>query len=262
MNTTDDYLTYLEHDQMYSSNTVATYRRTYRTFPGIEIADRDAVDTWWASRTHLSAATRRNELAAVRSFMEWQRAWDHRPPTDDPTHRIKAPKSGTRLPRPISRADLHKALAATDGPIRRAIALGAYGGMRVAEAASLDWADIDLETNRVIVLGKGDKDRAVGLSPLLLDSILPNTGGNVVTGGGRPWSANVLQQRCNAALRDAGVVGTYHKLRSRYATVGLAATGNLLAVSRALGHASPATTAIYAATSDSDLDAIADAVTR
>ena len=44
--------------------------------------------------------------------------------------------------------------------------------------------------------------------------------------------------------------------------VALAATGNLLAVSRAMGHASPATTAIYAATSDSDLDVIADAVTR
>ena len=60
----------------------------------------------------------------------------------------------------------------------------------------------------------------------------------------------------------AGVDGTFHKLRSRFATVALASTGNLLAVSRALGHSSPATTAIYAATSDSDLDLIAEAVTR
>ena len=52
------------------------------------------------------------------------------------------------------------------------------------------------------------------------------------------------------------------KKRLCFGTVALAATGNLLAVSRAMGHASPATTAIYAATSDADLDVIADAVTR
>lgn len=33
-------------------------------------------------------------------------------------------------------------------------------------------------------------------------------------------------------------------------------------VSRALGHSSPATTAIYAATTDSDLDLIAEAAAR
>ena len=54
----------------------------------------------------------------------------------------------------------------------------------------------------------------------------------------------------------------FHKLRHRFATVSLAATGNLLAVSRALGHSSPATTAVYAATSDADLDLIAEAAAR
>ena len=80
--------------------------------------------------------------------------------------------------------------------------------------------------------------------------------------GGDPYSADALQRRCNRAMRAAGVDATFHKLRSRFATVTLAATGNLLAVSRALGHASTTTTAIYAATSDSDLDLIADAATR
>jgi integrase len=55
---------------------------------------------------------------------------------------------------------------------------------------------------------------------------------------------------------------TFHQLRHRYGTLALAGTSNLLAVSRAMGHASPATTAIYAATADADLDVIAEAVTR
>lgn len=259
---TEQYLTYLLNDRQMSPATVSGYRRTYRTFPGIDTATREDVEAWWSTRMHLSAGTRRVDLAAVRSFYNWCRIWEHRGPTDDPTHRIKPPRSGKRLPRPIGREDLHRILASTEGPLRRAVCLGAYGGLRVDEAAALDWRDLDRETSRIYIRGKGDKDRAVGLSPLLLDSLLPDTGGNVVRAGETPWSANLLQQKVNAAIRAAGVDGTFHKLRSRFATVALASTGNLLAVSRALGHSSPATTAIYAATSDSDLDLIAEAVTR
>lgn len=260
MSLTEQYLKYLARTRNLSPNTIIGYRRTYRTFPGIDTATREQVEAWWETRAHLSAGTRRVDLAAVRSFYTWCRAWDHR--TDDPTHRIIPPKQGQRLPRPVGRDDLHRILSATSGEIRRAVCLGAYAGLRVAEAAALDWRDIDQEIRRIVVRGKGDKERMVGLSPLLLDSLLPVTGGNVVRAGQSAYSANVLQQKVNAAIRAAGVESTFHKLRSRYATVALGATGNLLAVSRALGHASVATTAIYAATADSDLDVIADAVTR
>ncbi len=259
---TERYLDWLARDQNYSPNTIATYRRTFGTFPAIETADREAVEDWWDSRTDKAPTTRRNELAAVRSFYRWCREWDHRPPTDDPTHRIRPPKMGRRLPHPVGRDDLHRLLTVTEGDLRRAICLGAYAGLRVAEVAALSWSDIDIEARRIFVRGKGDKDRYVGLSPLLLDNLLPNVGGNVVRAGERPYSANVLQQKVNAAIKAAGVQGTFHWLRSRFATVALASTGNLLAVSRALGHASPATTAIYAATADSDLDLIAAAVAR
>lgn len=75
-------------------------------------------------------------------------------------------------------------------------------------------------------------------------------------------SADVLQRKANRFIRRCGVDATFHKLRARYATVGLAATGNLLSVSRALGHASTSTTAVYAETADTDLDLIGEAVTR
>jgi integrase/recombinase XerD len=260
---TEQYLDYLAEDRRYSPNTIATYRRTYATFPDLATADRDAVEAWWSSRSGKAPTTRRNELAAVRSFLSWCRDWGHREQHDHPESRIKPPRIGQPLPRPIGREDLHRVMAATSGEIRRAVCLGAWAGMRVAEVAALDWRDVDMEMRRIIVRGgKGDKDRAVGLPTLLLDSLLPMTGGNVVRAGREPWSANLLQQKVNAALRSAGVDATFHKLRARFATVALASTGNLLAVSRALGHSSPATTAIYAATADSDLDLIADAVTR
>ena len=261
MGMTDQFLEWLRRDRNYSTNTIAAYRRVLATINDPEAATQDDVEDWWLDRDHLSPATRRQELAALRSFYRWMIRWDHR--DDDPTRRLDAPKMGHRLPRPMGREDLHRLLAVTSGEMRRAICLGAYAGLRVAEVAALDWADVDVEARRIIVRGgKGDKDRPVGLSPLLLDALLPVTGGNVVRAGGKAYSANALQQKVNATIRAAGVDGTFHKLRSRFATVALASTGNLLAVSRALGHSSPATTAIYAATADSDLDLIAEAVAR
>jgi integrase len=232
-----------------------------RTLPNAAIATREDVEAWWKSRTHLSVATRNNELSAVRKFYQWARVWEHRPENDDPTLRIVAPKVPKGTPHPISRADLHRLLSVLPDDLRRAVALGAYGGLRVSEAALLDWSDVDEEAQRMYVTAKA-KSRPVGVSPLLLDAILPRVKGNVVRAGGPGYSAAVLQRKVNRAIRAAGVDATYHALRHRFGTVALAATGNLLSVSRAMGHASPATTAIYAATADSDLDVIAEAVTR
>lgn len=245
-----------------SPNTVSTYRRTMRTVPNPEGADADAIDAWWRSRAHLAATSRVNELAAVRSFYLWCRRHDHRGATDDPTYRIEPPRVPKGLPRPISRADFLRLLDALEPDLRRAVCLGAWAGMRVAEVAALDWSDVDRETNRIRVTGKGQKTRLVGLHPLLLDSLLPDTGGNVVTAGGTPYTATVLSRKVNRAMRAAGVESTFHALRHRFGTLALATTGNLLAVGRAMGHSDPSSTAVYAATSDADLDVIADGVVR
>jgi len=241
-------------------NTIARRRATLRSVGNAGSATREEIEAWWATRRDKSASTRNTDLANLRSFYKWASIWEHR--EDDPTRRLSGPKNPKGLPRPASRADLAKLLTTLDGDLRRAVCLGAYAGLRVSEAAALSWLDIDRETNRMRVLGKGQKTRLVGLSPLLLDSLLPDTGGNVVTAGRKPYSADVLQRKVNRAIAAAGVDGTFHTLRHRFATVALASTGDLLAVSRALGHSSPATTAVYAASSDESLDLIATAVAR
>jgi site-specific recombinase XerD len=257
---TEQWLEHLQTDRAMSPRTVATYARTMRTLPEADTADREHIEAWWRSRTHLSVATRANELSAVRSFYKWAIRWEHR--DDDPTIRLDAPKIPHGLPRPASRADVIRLLRELDGPMRRAICLGAYGGLRVSEAASLRWSDIDTEHHRMRITGKGNKVRLVGLNPVLLDSILPDTGGNVVTGESAGWSAAVLQQRVNRAIKTSGVDVTFHQLRHRFGTQAVGSGVSLLAVSRAMGHSSPASTMIYAATSDADLDLIAEAVTR
>lgn len=264
MSAVEDWLTSLSEANL-SPRTIKSYRSTMAAYPPNPIAvTAEEAEAWWHAQADPEGgnrvATKQRRLHTVRSFYKYAIAYDL--VVKDPTRRIRAPKQGRRLPTPISRADLHKAMGEADDEMRRALALGAYAGLRVAEVAALEWSHIDIETMRIRVRGKGDHDREVALGPLLLDSLLPNTGGNVVTGTDRAYSADALQRRVNRLFTRLGIEATFHKLRARYATVALAESGNLLAVSRALGHVSPATTAIYALTSSEDLDRIASAVER
>lgn len=260
------WLAYLGTERALSENTVATYARTLRTLPDAPTADRERVEDWWRTRAHKDdgtprpVASRLNELSAVRAFYRWCQVWEHRP--DDPSVRITAPRKPTRLPRHIGRADLRTLLDSLPDDLRRATALGAYAGLRVSEAASLHWRDVDREMSRIIVRGKGDKERRVALSSLLLDHILPERAANVVTGTERAYTGHTLQMKVNAAFHGLGIEETYHSLRHRYITMAVAAGIPLTSVARAAGHASTTTTALYVSASDSDLDLIAEAATH
>lgn len=242
------------------SNTVARRIATLRSIGTAGTATREEVEAWWSHRADLAPATRANDLACLRAFYKWCARWEHR--TDDPTLRLDAPKVPNNLPRPVSRTDLRKLLDGLPDDLRRAVCLGAYGGLRISEAAALSWHDVDLEARRARVLGKGQKSRLVALGPLLIDALLPDTGLNVVTGTSDTYTAATLQRRVNRAIRAAGVDATFHQLRHRYGTLAYQATGDLIAVGRQMGHSSPVTTAVYAAASDEVADKIAEAVCR
>lgn len=242
------------------ANTVARRRATLRSVGRAGSMTREEVEAWWASRRDLAPASRSNDLANLRSFYRWAIRWEHRP--DDPTVRLDAPKVDKGLPRPVSRADLATLLRVLPDDLARAVALGAYAGLRVSEVAALHWSEVDLEARRARVHGKGGKWRTVAIGTLLIDRLLPDTGGNVVTGGATTYTAATLQRRVNRAIDRAGVDATFHQLRHRYGTLAYQATRDLVAVGRQMGHSSPVSTAIYAAASDEVADQIAEAVAR
>lgn len=242
-------------------NTVASRARVLRSVGTAGTATREEIEAWWATRRDLSPGTRANDLANLRSFYKWAQRWEHR--ADDPTLRIDAPHVANGIPRPMSRHDLHKLLAALPDDLRRAVALGAYAGLRVSEAAALHWANVDIETRQLRVIdSKGGKNRVVPLGPILTDHLLPDTGGNVVTAGGSAFTAATLQRKANRAIRANGIDATFHQLRHRYGTIAYQATGDLVAVGRAMGHSSVVTTQIYAAANDDVAAKIAAAVER
>lgn len=242
-------------------NTVASRARVLRSVGNAGTATREQIEQWWTTRRDLSPGTRANDLANLRAFYKWAQRWEHRP--DDPTLRIDAPHVVNGLPRPMSRHDLHTLLAALPDDLRRAVALGAYAGLRVSEAAALHWANVDIETRQIRVIdSKGSKSRAVPLGPILTDHLLPDVGGNVVMAGAQPYSAATLQRKANRAIRTNGIDATFHQLRHRYGTIAYQATGDLVAVGRAMGHSSIVTTQIYAAANDDVAAKIAAAVER
>jgi len=256
-----DFLAYAERDRNRSPHTIARYRAVLAMVPDAGHATPEEIQVWWESRFDMSPGTRANELACLRSFYKWMGKYDHRP--DDPTRRLDPPKVPNHVPRAIGSSDLERLL----GPlsvdrldVRRAVALGAYGGLRVSEAAGLDWADVDIESRRMYVRGKGQKERAVGLSPILLDKIAPQVRGNVITAGGRPISGQTLQRKVNRLMERHGIDHSFHDLRKRGASMALAKGMNPAAVRQMFGWASMETVASYAVVGDEELDRIAEAM--
>lgn len=255
-----DYLDWCERERT-PRNTIKRRRTVLRAVGTPGTISREDLEAWWDGRQHLKDSSRANELAVLRSFYTWCQVWERR--TDNPTVRISTPKAGAGAPRPVTRRewDLIIAHVKDDGPMRRAMYLAVWAGLRREEAARLSWSDIDPDTRVARVLGKGRKTRLVKFSTRLIEELLPDHGGNVVTGTEQAWAPDTLGRKVNAAIRAAGVDATYHKLRHRYGSLAYQRTKDPKALAELMGHASVATTmSFYAAAADDAADAIADAV--
>ena len=251
----DAFIEWARIDRVRSPHTLIRYEAVLRQIPDPIAAGREDFEAWWATRLHLSPATRANELGCWRAFYRWAVRFDLR--ADDPSRRVDPPKIPNAVPRMIGREDFHNLLGewTADAPdLRRAYALGGFGGLRVSEAADLEWANIDIEARRIFLRGKGNKERPVPINGLLLDHLLPERTGNVVTAGGRPYTGASLQRKINRHMARHGVDHTYHDLRKRGASI-LLAKGVSVAVVRVMfGWSSMETVARYAVVGDDQLD--------
>jgi integrase/recombinase XerC len=202
----------------------------------------DYLDTTNARATH------KVYLSHIRAFFKW--ATDEDVVTKDPTRKVVGPQVKRGLPRPISEADLSRALT-TAPPLTRAwMMVAAYAGLRAMEIGVMRGEHIvrGAEPYLMIPEGKGGKERTVGLAPVLLAELdrWPSSGWLWKPDG--PYHWDVVSRHCCKHLRDQGISATLHALRHRFATQTYLVSGrDLRHTQEALGHASPATTAIYTA---------------
>ncbi|MBI3725899.1 tyrosine-type recombinase/integrase, partial [bacterium] len=189
--------------------------------------------------------------------------------TAEPAKEVRAPKRGRVLPRFLGEPDVQRLLEAPsdeDGfPLRdRAILETLYGaGLRVSELAGLDKEDVRREASGdacVRVRGKGRKERLAPLGRTALGAIdaylqreravLDRRGQEALflnKNGGRLGDRGVRRLVVRYASR-AGIESgaSPHTLRHSFATHLLDRGADLRAVQELLGHASLATTQVYA----------------
>ena len=223
-------------------------------------ASREEVEAWWATCRDKAPGTRSKTTSPTSApFYRWCRRWEHR--DDDPTSRPDAPKVDkgppAHSPAPTCTVSWPSSPTTYAAPspsvLRRACA---------SPKSPPHWRDVDLRLAAPASSTARRRSRLVALGAVLIDQILPDTGGNVVTGTNESMSAATLQRRINRAMKRAGVDATFHQLRHRYGTLAYQATRDPRQSGRQMGHSSPVTTAIYAAASDDVADAIAEAVAR
>lgn len=205
--------------------------------------DLEAIDAFLAS-PHWTPNTRRSAAVAVRSWLTYA----HRAGIPAPTPLdVELPRTRRGLPRPAADEDIRAALRRCDADTGLMILLAAEAGLRRAEIARLEVADLAGGVLRI--RGKGGRERAVPC-PTDLAPIIAHRPGRYVFPGrlpGRPITADAVGRRMSRSLPD-GV--TAHTLRHRFATTVYRAGRDILALSQLLGHASVATTQIYAAAAD------------
>lgn len=123
---------------------------------------------------------------------------------------------------PVSDADMGRLMAATDGPHRLLLAILYETGLRISDALSLAWNDVDLTAGRVSVrISKTDDYASLPLSPSLVVMLanMPSRAGRIL-----PWTNRVSVYRWLRPLcRRLGIAYTPHQSRHALASALLAA---------------------------------------
>lgn len=234
----------------------------------------------WRTLARLDAAALRNQLArrradgignvsaarelsALKGFISFARVQAGE--TDTAPPRMRGPRIKKGLPRPVTPDDaVNLAVAVAEdageewiGARDRAVLLLLYGaGLRIAEALSLTGGDFPL-SEVLVVTGKGGKQRAVPLLPIVRDAVAdyiakcpwPSARGEPLFRGARggPLSQGMIQKAMARARIALGLPpsATPHALRHSFATHLLGAGADLRSLQELLGHASLGSTQIY-----------------
>jgi site-specific recombinase XerD len=176
----DEYLGWLQVEANRSPNTVRAYSHDLRRLGGFLAANGHSLkmddlrrEDLRAYQRHLagelkSPASRARALVAVRSWLRWLAREEL--VQKDLSNGITLPKLQERLPKPIEPEELAQLLARLPGETtkeKRDRALVQFlisTGCRISEALALDRTDVPRQGNRLIVTGKGSKQRPVFLT--------------------------------------------------------------------------------------------------
>lgn len=205
----------------------------------------DNMVAYWYEN-NLKPATISRRIACLRSF--YQYAWVRGLQKENPAKYVSTPKVAFTLPKTLSHEEIGTTIV--DGSIdlttRKMIAVLAETGLRISELLSIRMNDIDKVNNRILVHGKGNKERSVFYGEMT-KAVIENT--RAISNGklfqlsdrNARWRIhNALRQHTNKQKCSS------HIIRHSYATEMLNAGAQITTIQNLLGHKSVTTTERYA----------------
>ncbi|MBI5650403.1 MAG: tyrosine-type recombinase/integrase [Chloroflexi bacterium] len=200
----------------------------------------------------LSAYTIRNTVRVLKVFFRWCVAEGLI--ETNPTDSLKIPKTPKRVPRGILQEDLRGLLAVANERDRAILLVLADCGVRVGELCGMKISELDLPGKTISVIGKGDRERFVFLSPITCKAIeqwvavrTSNSPYLFVSEQGNRFCPNTVTQILRRLGKRAGIRGRCnpHSFRHAFARDYLMNGGDLASLSLQLGHTDIQTTMIY-----------------
>jgi site-specific recombinase XerD len=131
-------------------------------------------------------------------------------------------------------------------------------GLRISEAVSIKRENIKLTEKRIIVLGKGDKERSVYPTPKALEEIknkLSKHNKQHLFPSPMKKEGHINPETIRHHLRKITGNGNIHRLRHSFATELLRNGVGLRTIQTAMGHKDPKTTSIYTHVFNEDVEA-------
>lgn len=218
--------------------------------------------TRWFSQQTWEKETRHSYRSAARGFFAYLKEVGDI--ETDPAANLRPVKIDPPMARPLPDDAWAAAISTADPRVDLMVRLAAEAGLRRAEVAQVHTDDLDASGihARLLVHGKGDRDRVIPISDSLAARI--NAGAAGHTPGDSSWGwlfpsrygGHLNPQTVGELVADV-LPGswTMHTLRHRFATRAYRASRNLRAVQILLGHASIATTQRYLAVDDDEMRA-------
>ena len=267
----EQFTDHLRNERQLSPYTLEAYRRDLlsccRFLEKQQISDWNEVDNALLRRyvagrhaSGLSGRSLQRELSAIRTLFQYlirERRCRHNPALD-----LRAPKAPDKLPRLL---DADQANQLLDAPVEddwltlrdhAMLELLYSSGLRLAELASLDMPQLDLQQGEVRVTGKRKRTRVIPVGRMARQAlrrwlkVRPPVSGDsqpvFVSMQGRRLTPRAIQLR----VRRYGVeqLGQHlhpHMLRHSFASHLLESSGDLRAVQELLGHSDISTTQVY-----------------
>lgn len=250
-----EYIDYLLYTKGYSINTARQYETSLRNFAKAQLGRRwseikqDDIVIYLANKKALGASN--NTIIAYISAIRGLYGWMMRQYNlaMNPAKYLQSPKKSKVIPHTIQGDEVAKAIQAeSNEDVKLAIMLMASAGLRVTEARTIRYEDINLENGSGIVMGKGAKERVIYMPSYITETIKARgkQEGEIFAG----WQDRAFRYAIYAAFARVGVKCSPHQLRHSFASRAINQGMRLDVLRVILGHTSIATTQRYLHTSN------------